>query len=316
MSGIEQSPQSACQGCGQTTDQVGQADSVGAAPGDELELDHPVEFGHRLVAILPVTVQTHDLVFEFVDHQDVGSHRALGAAVALQFEPCVDVIDVPQTVFVLIPLAAFNLVVGLLSLGLLRLHRGANQGDVLVHPRTNPALELPLGDLVDLGSPLSGVEVSGRKRHDHPVDRDKLSAGALLVVVVPEFEVLRTAQRQLGQELLLLVAELFDLLRQLPVHVVALALGLLNLLLVHLTHDLGPHGTVRREQFLDGSGGKVHAGFCHHRVNHLGGAHEGSPARSVLAHAGALETFFVLLVALLTGTLVHLDKFDVPQSNG
>ena len=56
-----------------------------------------------------------------------------------------------------------------------------------------------------------------------------------------------TAQRQLGQHLLLLIAEFLNLLGNLPVQEVTLALGLLLLQVVHSAHDFGAHGAVWRK---------------------------------------------------------------------
>ena len=112
----------------------------------------------------------------------------------------------------------------------------------------------------------------------------------------------------------MLVAKLFNLLGELPVHEVALALGNRRLLLSHVTQDFGLGRAVRREHLFDGAGSKVNAGFGHHGVNHLGCAVEVGSTGSVVAHAGALDALFVLLVALLAGLLVLLNQLNVAQS--
>ena len=113
----------------------------------------------------------------------------------------------------------------------------------------------------------------------------------------------------------MLVAELFDLLSQLPVHVVAFALSLLDLGLIHVAKDLGAGGAIWRKHLFDGTGGEVNAGFCHGRVHNFAGAHEGCTAGGIIAHARTLQTLFVFLVALFTGLLVVLDQVHVAQGN-
>ena len=120
----------------------------------------------------------------------------------------------------------------------------------------------------------------------------------------------------MGQHLLLLIPKFWDLLGQLPVHVVALALGYLGFDLVNVTNDLGFGGAVRGKQLFDGSGGKIDTGLGHDRVDHLACALEVRPAGCVMAQPGALDAVFVLLIALLAGFLVFLNELDVPQSNG
>ena len=164
-------------------------------PWNKFELNDPVQLGHGLVLLFPVAVQAHDLLADLVDHQDVGRHIAFGVAVVVQFQVGVDVVHLAQAVFVLFKLAAFNLVVGLLGFGLLDFHRGARQVHVDVHARGDAAIKLPVGDLVDFGCTFGGVEVGGRKGQDHPVDWQELHAWALLLLVVPELEVLGAAQR-------------------------------------------------------------------------------------------------------------------------
>ena len=187
---VEQSTDAASQSRRQAADQVRQADSVSATPRDELELHDPVQLGHGLVAVFPVAVQAHNLVLQLVDHHDVRGHLALGLVVVLQLQVAVDVIDSALTVLVVLILAAFDLVVGLLGCGLVRLHGCPDDLDVTVQARADAALELPLGDDVDLSRTLGGVEVGGRERDDDPVNRQELSAGALLLLVVPELHVL------------------------------------------------------------------------------------------------------------------------------
>ena len=104
---------------------------------------------------------------------------------------------------------------------------------------------------MDLGSALRRVEVGRRERQDDPVDRQELDHRALLLLVVPDLDVLRAAQRELGEHLLLLVPELLDLLGDLPVQEVTLALGALLLQVIDLADDLGSDRTVRRKHLLD-----------------------------------------------------------------
>ena len=133
-------------------------------------------------------------------------------------------IDLPQAVLVVLVLLALNLVVCLLNLVLLEAHRGSDKTDVAVHATANPALELIRRNLVHLGSTLRRVKIRRGKRQDHSVDWQEFHYRALLLFVKPQLEVLRPTQRQLGQHLLLLVAEFLDLLSNLPVQEVTLAL--------------------------------------------------------------------------------------------
>ena len=95
----------------------------------------------------------------------------------------------------------------------------------------------------------------------------------------------------------MLVAELFDLLSDLPVEVVLLALCTLGLHVVHLAKYLGADRTVWWVHLFDGLGSEVNAAFRHGWVHNLGCAHEGRTARCVIAHASATDALFVLLVA-------------------
>ena len=310
---VQQGTQSAGKGCGEAADELWQADSVGTAPWDELELDHPVHFGHGVVAFFPVTVQAHHFGRQVVDHHDVRGRLALGDGVVFQLQPCVDVVQAAQAVLVVILGLALDLVGGLLGRRHVGVHSRTGQDGVAVQARGHAALVIPVGDVIHLGEALGGVEVACGVGQQDVVDWQELGAGALLLLVVPELEVLRAAQWELGQHLLLLVAELFDLLGELPVHEVALALGDCGLLFVHVAQDLGLGRAVWREHLFDGAGGEVNAGLGHHGVNHLGCAVEVGSARCVVAHTGALNALFVLLIALLAGVLVLLDQLDVAQ---
>ena len=113
----------------------------------------------------------------------------------------------------------------------------------------------------------------------------------------------------------MLVAELFDLLGNLPVHEVALAFGTLLFVLVLLAQNFGAHRAVWREHFFDGAGSKVNTAFCHGRVDDFGCAHERGATGGVIAHAGTTDALFVLLVAQFAGVLVVLQQVDVAGSN-
>ena len=167
-----------------------QANGIGTAPWDELELNNPVQLGHRLVGLFPVAVQAHHLVVELVDHQDVRCHLALAVLVVFQLKVGVDVVDLTQTVFVVFVLLTFDLVVGLLDLALLNRTRGLHHVDVAVHTAGNTSIELPMSDLVYLSRTLGGVEVCCRERQDHSVDWQELNAWALLLLVEPQLEIL------------------------------------------------------------------------------------------------------------------------------
>ena len=312
---VHQRPEGAGQGSRQATDQVGQADTVPATPRDELEFYNPVQLCLSLVAVFPVAVQANDFPVQLVDHQDVRRRLALGQLVIIQLEPSVDGEHPAGVVFVVLILLAFDLLVGLLRASRLRFQRGAVQADVAVQAAVYPALELPLGDVFHLGDALGGVEVDGRERHQDVVNRDELAARALELVVPVHLDELRAAHRELGQHLLLLVPELLDLVGQLPVHVVALALGDLRLLVVHIAKDVGANRTIGREKLLHRTGCEVYARLGHDRVNYLAGALEVSTAGCVVAQAGATQAVFVLLVALLPGFLVLLKQVEVAQAD-
>ena len=194
MGRIQQRAQGTRQGCGEPTNQVGQANGVSTAPWDELELDDPIQLGHRVVALFPVTVQADDLGALLVHHHDVRSHLTLGKFVVVKFQKCVDMVDLAQAVVVVLELLALDLVVGLLRAALLGLLAAGQVGAADVHAAGHAPVVFPLGDLVDLSRTLGGVEVGGRKGQDHPVDGQELHHGALLLLVVPELQKLRSAQ--------------------------------------------------------------------------------------------------------------------------
>ena len=211
---------------------------------------------------------------------------------------------------------ALHLVGGLLRPGHLRVHGGPGHCGLAVQAGVDAALVVPVGDVVHLREALGRVEVASGVGQEHVVNGQELGAGAALLLVVPEFEVLGAAKRELSQHLLLLVAELLDLLSELPVHEVALALGDVGFVLGDVAQDLGLGRAVRREHLLDGPGGKVDAGFGHHGVDHLGRAVEVGPARGIVAHTRAPDALLVLLVALFAGVLVLLHQLDVAQGKG
>ena len=103
-------------------------------------------------------------------------------------------IDLAQAVIVVLELLALDLVIGLLRAALLGLLAAGQVGATDVHAAGHAPVVLPLGDLVDLGCALGGVEVGGRKGQDHAVDGQELHHGALLLLVVPELQELRSAQ--------------------------------------------------------------------------------------------------------------------------
>ena len=113
----------------------------------------------------------------------------------------------------------------------------------------------------------------------------------------------------------MLVAELLNLLCQLPVQVIALAFCGLGLLVSDITQNLGTHWAVRWEHFLDGAGGKVHTRLGHHRMHNLGCTEEVRTPGGIIPQARALESLFVLLVPLLAGFLVFLDQIKVSHTD-
>ena len=87
------------------------------------------------------------------------------------------------------------------------------------------------------------------------------------MLVIPELHVLRATKRQLSEHLLHLVAEFLNLLGQLPIHVIALALCDLLLVFGGVAENVRAHRTIRREQFFDRAGHEVHARLGHHRMH-------------------------------------------------
>ena len=196
---------------------------------------------------------------------------------------------------------------------LLWVHGCADVIDVSVQAAVNAHLKFVLRQVINLCNPLGGVEITRCKGQKYVVDGQKLRTGTFFLLVVPNLHVLRAAQGQLGEHLLLLVAEFLDLLGQLPVHVVAFALSDLGFLLGDVAQDLGTGRTIRRKELFDRPGSKIHAGFSHNRVDDLAGAVEVGPAGCVIAQAGAPNTLFVLLIALLSGFFVLLNELNVLQ---
>ena len=142
---------------------------------------------------------------------------------------------------------ALDLFVRLFRGGWCGLARRPDDVHVPVQTRRDPILELLLRDVVHLGRPLRRVKASRRERDQHVVDRHELRAGSTQPLVVPELEILRATQRELRQQLLLLIPEFDDLLGQLPIHEVAFALGTIFGFLVVLPDHLRAHGAIGRE---------------------------------------------------------------------
>ena len=120
VSRIQQCTQSTSKSGRQTTNEMRQSNRISTSPWDELELYDPVQLGHGLVCLFPVAVQANDFIVELVHHEDVWGHLAFAVLVLFQLKVGVDVIDLAQSIFVVFPLTAFNLVVGLFRLGLVR----------------------------------------------------------------------------------------------------------------------------------------------------------------------------------------------------
>ena len=99
-------------------------------------------------------------------------------------------IDLAQSILVVFKLTTFDLVVSFLRVGFLWFSADADQVNVAVQTRTDAVLKLPLGQGLHLSNTLSGVEVSRGKRKQDVVDGHELSAGTLLLLVVPQLHVL------------------------------------------------------------------------------------------------------------------------------
>ena len=106
-------------------------------------------------------------------------------------------------------------------------------------------VKFELSDVVNLSSTLCSVKIGGCKWDQYLVNGQKLSHWTQFFVIPVQFQVLRAAKWQLREQLLLLIAEFFDLLGQLPVHPVAFALCTLGFFLVILTKDLGFDRAIR-----------------------------------------------------------------------
>ena len=254
-------------GCaGQAADHVREADRVGAAPGHERELDNPVQLLAACVLGLPVAVQAQGLARGLVDADDVRLHAVTEVQVGVNLE------DGPQAVLVVAGvLAAFDLVVGDRGLAELDLVGRANV-NLGVHACLHAAVELGLGDVLNVRLALSGVEVGGRKRQVNVVDGNELGRRAIPLRGPHELQVLAATQRQLRRELLELAAQLGHLLRGLPVHEVGLAARFFQLLGLDLAHDLGLDRAGRREHLLHEAGAEVDASLDQHGVHDLVGA--------------------------------------------
>ena len=284
-----------------------QANRIRATPRDELKLDDPVQLGHRVVALFPVPVQANDLRVQLVDHQDVRSRLALRPRVVFQLKVRIAVVNATQAIDILATLTAFDLVVRLLRACRLRIHAGTDQVHILVQPAINTRTELVLGNVLHLSRTLRRVEVRSSKRQQNVVNRHELRARTLLLLVVPHLHVLRATHRELGKHLLLLIPILFDLLSQLPVHVVALALSPVSLLRRNLTHNLGASRAIRWEQLFDRPRSKVYASLSHDRMHHLRGTVEVRTTRRIVPQACTTQSILVLLVALFAVFLILIE---------
>ena len=176
-------------------------------------------------------------------------------------------------------------------------------------------MHLPTCDVLLFCHALGGVEVYSGKWQKNVINWHKLSAGATFLVVVPNLHKLRATKGQLREQLLLLVAELDDLLSQLPIEVVALTLCGLGFLVSDIAQNLSAHWAVRGEHLFDGAGGKVNASLGHDGVDNLGGTEEVSTAGGVIPQARSFETLLILLVSLLAGFLVLLDQIKVSHTD-
>jgi hypothetical protein len=224
----------------------------------------------------------------------------------------VDFVDRAQTVLVVAGLVApLDLVVRLLSVAEVRLEGDWCQIDVAIHATLHALHVLELRQILDVRLALRAVEVGRGERQVHVVDGDEQELGPVARLVPCHLHVLRAAERHLRQELLKLCAELRALHRELPVHEVRLALGLLELVDRRVAGDEVLDRTLRREQLLDGAGGEVHARLGQHRMHDLGRALELRAAGRVVAQTSAAQALFVLLVALLARLFVLADQVKV-----
>ena len=212
---------------GQPADKVGQPDRVRAAPGDKLVLDQPVELGELFVAALPVTVQRQNLARGVVDREDVRRAATLCHPIVVQPQEARDLVNTTNAVDVFLRGGlALDLVVGLLRRGQvvgLDVAGGKDTVNVAVYSLLHTLTEHVFRDVLDLGYARRAVEVGRRVRQQDVIDRHPLAARATLLRVPAPLEVLRAAKRDLREELLHLVAVLFNLLRELPVQELRLA---------------------------------------------------------------------------------------------
>ena len=263
---VEQRTQRAGGGSTEAADHLRQADWVRAAPWDERELDDPRHLFAGVVLFVPVAVDAEDLARGLVDRDDVRR----GVLALFDLRDRVHLVDGAQTVLVVARVgAAFDLVVGLLGQRRLGLEAGRRQVDVAVHARFYTLLVIKRRDVLDVRLALRAVEVGRCVRQQHVVDHDGEEVRPVATVVPAQLEVLRAAERQLGQHLLQFGAGLLCLHGHLPVHEGGLALGLVDLLLVGVANDHVLDGAIGWPQFLDRSGREVDAGLGQHWVNDL-----------------------------------------------
>ena len=298
---VQQRTQRAGRSARQAADHVGQANRVRAAPGHKRELDNPVQLLAALVEQFPIAVQTNRLAGRLVDADDVRLHAVTKIEVRVNLKDRAQAVLVVGRLF-----AALDLVVGLACGAELHVAWRA-QVNVDVHARLDAAIELGLGDVLNVRLALGAVKVGRGKRQVNVVDGNELGGGALPLRRPHQLEVLAAAQGQLRRQLLELATELGHLLGGLPVHELRLAACLVQLLGIDLPQHLGLDRAARREYFFHEAGTEIHAGLDQHGVHHLVGTSELSATGSVVAEARAAQAFFVQLVALLPCLFVLAD---------
>ena len=311
--GVEKRPQRAGGRAGQAPDHVRQADAVGAAPRDERELDEVLKLLLRRVVLHPVAVDGQDARRGEVDRHDVGRRAVLG----LDVRDREDLVDGPQAILVVAGVVApLDLVVGLGCRRHVGLHAGTADVEVAVHAVGDAAVELDLGQVLDVRAALGRVEVGGREGQVHFVDADEQELGPVASLVPRDLEVLVAAQRHLRHKLLKLGAELLALLGELPVHQLDLAARLGDLRLGQLARHVVLDRPAAREKLLHHARREVDAALDEHGMHRLGRALELRAAGRVVGQPGAAQPLGVQLVALLARVLVDLDQVEQRRGEG
>ena len=116
VSGVQEGSKTAGECRREPPNQVGKADGVSPAPGNELPLHDPMELPKTGIGLLPVAIDTQYLMSILVNGQDVRGGFAGRKGVFLEGPIHLDLPDFSEPVFIVaVLLTTLNLVVGLLG---------------------------------------------------------------------------------------------------------------------------------------------------------------------------------------------------------